>query len=529
MPAFCALPLAPRSASAQYEQRCAGPVGARSGPARWCLSAQDVRLERVCLSGKCAPTRRFSKPDAGLLLAVNAVMRGVIESVDGGVVDVRFASATPVVRDALRVVASAPYDLEVQAVVAPGLVRALCLQNTAGLRRGMAVDAPHGPLQVPVGRELLGRVVGCMGQPLDGGPPIHTEHQRPVHATPPPMHRYRPKLEPVHTGLKVVDLLCPFAHGGKTGLFGGAGVGKTVLLMELISTMTELHQGLAVFAGVGERIREGHELWQSFTQAGLMARTVMVFGQMDAPPGTRFTVPHSALSIAEHLRDSEQADVVLLIDNVFRFVQAGMEASAMMGRVPSRVGYQPTLATEIAELEERIASTRDGAITSVQAVYVPADDLDDPGAAAVMEHLDARVILSRSMAAAGLYPAVDPLASQSRLLEPATMGMRHYRVADAVRRALARYRDLKDVIAMLGVDELSADDQQLVARARRLERFLTQPFTVSEVFTGRRGVRVALEDTLHGCERILDGAADHLDESALYMIGALHEVPGVLP
>jgi len=461
-------------------------------------------------------------------------MYGVIEDVHGSVADVRFpASATPRVRDALRVVEPAGRVLEVQAQIEPGLVRTLALQETAGLRRGLRVEATGAPLTVPVGRALLGRVIDCLGNPLDGGPPIDRHEERPIHRASPPLHRHAAELRPVFTGIKIIDLLCPLARGGKMGLFGGAGVGKTMLLMELIASTTDGNgeneaQGVAVFAGVGERIREGHELWSDFRRSGLMKRTAMVFGQMDAPPGTRLRVPHAALTVAEHLRDVEHVDVLLLIDNIFRFVQAGMETSALIGRIPSRVGYQPTLATELAEVEERIASTVDGTITSVQAVYVPADDLNDPGAAAVMEHLDARVILSRPIAAAGLYPAVDPLLSSSRVLDPTIVGMRHYRIAEEVRRALARYRELRDVIAMLGLDELAPEDRSLVRRARRLERFLTQPFTVSEAFTGRRGVRVPIEETLDACERLLAGVADEIDEQRLYMIGGLEDLQRAL-
>ncbi len=449
-------------------------------------------------------------------------MLGIVEAIQGGVVDVRFAEhATPAVREALRVVEPEPRTLEVQGQLEPGLVRCLALQSTAGLSRQHRVEATGKPLEVPVGRMLLGRVIDCLGQPLDAGEPIVAAHRLPLHRSPPALHAHQAELKVLHTGLKVVDLLCPFARGGKTGLFGGAGVGKTVLLMEFISAITEAHQGLSVFAGVGERIREGHELWQDFARSGLLERTAMVFGQMDAPPGMRFRVPHAALSIAEHFRDTEPGDVLLLIDNIFRFVQAGMETSALVGRLPSRVGYQPTLSTELAEVEERIASTHSGAITSVQAVYVPADDLNDPGAAAVLEHLDARVILSRAMAASGLYPAVDPLRSESRLLDPQVVGERHYRLAERVRSTLARYRELEDVIAMLGIDELSQDDRLLVRRARRLQRFLTQPFKVSEAFTGRAGVRVPLAQTLDGCERILAGELDATDEQRLYMVGGL--------
>ncbi|HEY8432726.1 MAG TPA: F0F1 ATP synthase subunit beta [Sandaracinaceae bacterium] len=452
------------------------------------------------------------------------VRSGAVERVLGSVVDVRFEGDPPPVRSALFTTDRSGF-FEVQAQLDRGLVRALALQSTAGLACGTPIVTDDAPLSIPVGRPLLSRVVDCLGRPLDGGPPIESEVRVPLHRAPPPLHRHSAEAQtPMITGLKVIDLLCPLAYGGKTGLFGGAGVGKTLLLMELVASVLSRLEGYAVFAGVGERIREGHELWTDFTRAGLMERTAMVFGQMDAPPGIRLRTPHAALAVAEHFRDEERAHVLLLIDNIFRFVQAGAETSALVGRVPSRVGYQPTLATEVAEVQERIASTVDGAITAVQAVYVPADDLDDPGAAAVLGHLDARVILSRELAAAGLYPAVDPLRSYSRLLDPAIVGQRHYDVALAVRSALARYRELADVIAMLGLEELAPEDRTLVTRARRLGRFLSQPFVVAEAFTGRAGVRVPLEDTLRGCERILRGAADELDEEDLYMIGALPEI-----
>ena len=467
----------------------------------------------------------------GLVLAWIGGMRGSIEAIHGSVADVRFEPAfTPGVRDALLVVEPQSRVLEVQAHLAPGLVRTLALRETAGLRRGMEVTATGAPLTVPVGPALLGRVIDCLGAPLDGGLPIAGAERQPVHKPSPALHRHVAELSLLPTGLKVIDLVCPLPRGGKMGLFGGAGVGKTMLLMELIRAVTEktsggraasATRGIAVFAGVGERIREGHELWNDFRRTGLLERTAMVFGQMDAPPGTRLRVPHAALTVAEYFRDTQRADVLLLIDNIFRFVQAGMETSALLGRIPSRVGYQPTLATELAEVEERIASTVEGSITSVQAVYVPADDLDDPGAAAVMEHLDARVVLSRSIAAAGLYPAVDPLMSESRLMDPSIVGDRHYRTAARVRSALSRYRELRDVIAMLGLDELAPEDRTLVRRARRLERFLTQPFQVSEAFTGRRGVHVPVAETIDSCERILDGEADAVDEQRLYMIGGL--------
>ncbi len=449
-------------------------------------------------------------------------MRGVIWSVRGGIVDVRFPSgAVPAVREALVVCEPSRRVLEVQAQLGDGLVRALILADSARLAVGTEVVATSAPLQIPVGRALLGRVVDVLGEPLDAGASLADAPRRSLHRAPPKLSEQTALRTPLWTGIKVLDLLCPLARGGKAGLFGGAGVGKTMLLMELVNSVTEGYRGVAVFAGVGERIREGHELWRDFAQSGMLARTAMVFGQMDAPPGVRARVPHAALSICEHFRDEERRDVLLLVDNIFRFVQAGMETSTMLGRVPSRVGYQPTLATELAEVEERIASTEHGAITSVQAVYVPADDLNDPGAAAVVTHLDARVVLSRSLAAAGLYPAVDPLLTRSLLLSPEVVGARHYAVAHAVRAALARYRSLEDVIAMLGLDELSPTDRLLVARARRLTRFLTQPFRVAEAFTGHRGVAVTREETLDGCERILAGELDEVDESALYMIGGL--------
>ncbi len=454
-------------------------------------------------------------------------MFGIIETVEGSVVDVRFPpTEEPAYREALRIELGPGSELflEVHGHSEPGLVRALALSPTAGLRRGQQVERTGRPLDIPVGEQLFGRVIDCIGTPLDGGAPLQTRERRSLHRNPPALHRHLPGLEPLQTGIKVIDLLCPFARGGKTGLFGGAGVGKTVLLMEFISTIADRYAGVPVFAGVGERIREGHELWNEFSESGLMERTVMVFGQMDAPPGARLRVIHAALTVSEWFRDVQGREVLLLVDNIFRFVQAGMETSAMLGRLPSRVGYQPTLATELAEVEERISSTADGTITSIQAVYVPADDLNDPGAATVMGHLDARVVLSRARAAAGLYPAVDPLRSQSRLLAADVVGERHAQTAEAVVRTLSRYKELEDVIAMLGLDELSPEDRRAVARARRLERFLTQPFIVSEPFTGRKGARVPLPETITGCERILTGEFDDIDEQRLYMLGGVADL-----
>jgi len=477
-----------------------------------------------------APRARARAPQKGRVRGLLSPLRvdGAIESVRGSVVEVGFRRGNePRLRDALEVESDPPRDLEVASHPAPGLVRCLALQSTAGLRRGMRVRPLGGPLRVPVGPEVLGRLIDCIGDPLDGGGPIGAHEHLPLHRPAPPLAGQRPELAPLETGVKMVDLLCPFARGGKTGLFGGAGVGKTLLLVEFIGAVLARYRGVCVFAGVGERIREGQELWQDLQEAGLSDRTVMVLGQMDAPPTARLRTPHAALSIAESFRDRDGSDVLLLIDNIFRFVQAGMEASALAGHLPSRVGYQPMLATELAEVEERISTTASGAITSVQAVYVPADDLSDPGAAAVMEHLDAQVVLSRERAAAGLYPAVDPLRSYSRLLDPAIVGDRHYSVSEQVRQTLARYRELEDVIAMLGIDELSAADRSLVARARRIERFLTQPFHVSQAFTGRRGVSVPVEETIEGCERILRGELDHAGEERLYMIGGLEDLERV--
>ena len=457
--------------------------------------------------------------------ATESLRLGRIAAVHGSVVDLDFEPGfEPRAREALALESDGGVLFEVHSQLGPGRVRALCLGSGRGLRRRERVIRQGSGLSIPVGEALLGRVVDCTGRPLDGRPDPVTRERLPLHRSAPPLHRQTGRLEVMETGLKVIDLLCPFVRGGKTGLFGGAGVGKTVLLMELISSMASVSSGVAVFAGVGERVREGHELWQQFSEVGLLERTVMVFGQMDAAPAIRLRTPHAALSVAEHFRDATGQDVVLLMDNVFRFVQAGMEVSTLLGRLPSRVGYQPTLATELAEVEERVASTIDGSVTSIQAVYVPADDLDDPGAAAVLRHLDSRVVLSRRMAAAGLYPAVDPLASHSRLMDPRQLGSRHYDVAQRARSMLSRYRELEEVISMLGFDELAPADQLSVRRARRLERFLTQPFSVSEAFTGREGRRVPLDATLDGCSAILDGALDDVPEQSLFMIGAIDEV-----
>ncbi|MBX3605504.1 MAG: F0F1 ATP synthase subunit beta [Piscinibacter sp.] len=399
-------------------------------------------------------------------------------------------------------------------------VRAIALQSTEGLARGMVARDRGAPLAVPAGPEVLGRLIDVLGRPLDGGDPIAAP-LRPVVAPAPPLADTVPGQHILPTGIKVIDLLCPFVRGGKTGLFGGAGVGKTVLMMEFMHAVGSLHHGVSVFAGVGERIREGHELWHEMREAGVMARSVMVFGQMDETPGVRFHTGFTALTCAEALRDAGSGEVLFLMDNLFRYVQAGTEISGLLGRMPSSVGYQPTLQTEVASLEERILSTRQGAITAVQAVYVPADDMSDPSIAAIQAHLDSVVVLSREQAARGIYPAVDPLASNSRMMDARVLGARHHRIATAVREHLARYKELEDIIAMLGVEELAAEDRRIVQRARRLQRYLTQPFQVVADHTGLPGVSVPLATTLDDCERFLAGAYDARSEEACYMQGAM--------
>jgi F-type H+-transporting ATPase subunit beta len=403
-------------------------------------------------------------------------------------------------------------------------VRAVALDNTAGLSRGAYARALGTPIRVPVGDAVLGRLLNAVGAPADRGPglPAGTVY-RPIHAPAPALDRLGASQEIFHTGIKVIDVLAPLVKGGKAAMFGGAGVGKTVLIMELIRTTVERHAGISVFAGIGERSREGHELLLELQESGVLARTALVFGQMNESPGARWRAGLTALTIAEHFRDEKHENVLLLIDNVYRLVQAGGEVSGLLGRLPSRVGYQPTLASEIAELEERIASVAGAAITSIQAVYVPADDFTDPAVAEIFSHLDSSIVLSREMASEGMYPAVDPLASTSTLLDPRLVGEDHYHVAQEVRKTIAHYRDLQEIIALLGIEELSATDRQAVKRARRLMRFLTQPFMVTVAFTGKQGRTVEIADTLAGCRAILDGESDDWAESSLYMIGSLEE------
>jgi len=446
---------------------------------------------------------------------------GVLVALSGPVADVRFRPPLPAIREVICARDHRREVLfEVQAHPSEDTVRAVALANTSGLSRGIGVARTGSPLTVPVGVDTLGRMFDVAGRPLDGGPGL-SGPRRPIHSPPPALAERTSPTGVFRTGIKLFDFLTPLPRGGRTGMFGGAGVGKTVLIMELVHNVIAGDRGVCVFAGVGERSREGNELWREMRESGVLSRSVLCFGQMNEAPGARFRVALSALAMAEHFRDQTEHDVIFLVDNVFRFVQAGSEVSALLGRMPSRVGYQPTLASEVAELQERIASTTAGAISSVQAVYVPADDITDPAVAATFTHLDAHIVLSRQMAAKGLYPAVDPLASSSMLLTPEVVGERHYSLAMEVREILARERELEDIVAMLGMDELSADDRTVVARARRLERYMTQPFFVSEAFTGRPGAAVELEGTLLDVAAILDGRYDDVDEGALYMVGRI--------
>jgi F-type H+-transporting ATPase subunit beta len=448
---------------------------------------------------------------------------GTVLSVRGSVVDVRFPPPLPVRYRELRTGPDGRIVLEVASLLDQDRVRCIALTPTHRLARGMAVQDSGGPLRVPVGKALLGRMLNVFGDAIDAGEPLEDVERWPIHRTPLPLSRRVTRTEVFETGIKALDLLAPLESGGKAGLFGGAGVGKTVLITELIHNMVGRYEGISLFCGIGERSREAEELYREMRDAGVLDHTVMVFGQMNEPPGARFRVGHAALSVAEYFRDRERRNVLLLIDNIFRYVQSGTEVSGLMGRIPSRVGYQPTLATELAQLEERICNSAAAAITSVQAVYVPADDLTDPAAAHIFGHLSASIVLSRKRASQGLYPAVDPLQSESKMLTPAIVGERHHRVAQRVRATLAEYEELKDIIAMLGEEELSREDRATVSKARRLERFLTQPFFTTEHFTGHPGKLVPLEKTVEGCERILAGELSGVDEQALYMKGALDE------
>jgi len=414
---------------------------------------------------------------------------------------------------------------EVQQHIGRNQVRAVAMSSTDGVVRGMEAVDTGGPITVPVGKPALGRILNVLGEPVDEGPAIPATAERwPIHRETPKFVDLEPKTQVFETGIKVVDLIAPFVKGGKIGLFGGAGVGKTVVIQELINNVAKAHGGKSVFCGVGERTREGNDLYLEFKEAGILENVALIYGQMNEPPGARLRVGLTGLTVAEYFRDVEGQDVLVFIDNIFRFTQAGSEVSALLGRMPSAVGYQPTLATEMGELQERITSTRKGSITSVQAIYVPADDLTDPAPAAAFSHLDATVVLSRQIVELGIYPAVDPLASSSRILDAQYLGERHYRVAVEVQRILQRYKDLQDIIAILGMDELSEDDKRLVGRARRVQRFLSQPFFVASQFTGLDGKYVKLEDTIASFERVVSGEFDELPEQAFYMVGGIEEV-----
>jgi F-type H+-transporting ATPase subunit beta len=441
----------------------------------------------------------------------------------GSVVDIRFDHHLPPIYSVLRAGPKGRIVIEVMAQLDPRRVRGIAFTPTQGLARGMPVEDTGGPLQAPIGKTILSRMFDVFGNPIDGQPAPSDVRWRSVHRAPPPLSERSTMSEIFETGIKAIDVLVPLERGGKAGLFGGAGVGKTVLLTEMIHNMIGHQKGVSVFCGIGERCREGEELYRDMKEAGVLQKMVMVFAQMNEPPGSRFRVGHAALTMAEYFRDEEHKDVLLLIDNIFRFIQAGMEVSGLMGRMPSRLGYQPTMSTELSGLEERIANTHAGAITSIQAVYVPADDLTDPAAVHAFSHLSGSIVLSRKRASEGLYPAIDLLQSSSKMATSGIVGERHYHLAQDIRHTLAQYEDLKDIIAMLGLEQLSPADRKAVARARRLERFLTQPFFATEKFTGITGKLVSLKDSLDGCERILRDEFEGYPESALYMIGAIGE------
>jgi len=450
---------------------------------------------------------------------------GKISQVMGAVVDVEFKdSKLPKIMNALEVKGwDTRLVLEVAQHLGDSSVRTVAMDSTDGLMRGMDVEDTGAPISVPVGQETLGRLFDVLGQTIDGKGDVKTKKNYPIHRPAPQHDELSTSTDVLVTGIKVVDLMEPYTKGGKTGLFGGAGVGKTVLIQELIRNIATEHGGYSVFSGVGERTREGNDLYREMTESGVIDKTVMVFGQMNEPPGARLRVGLSGLTMAEYFRDEEGKDVLLFIDNIFRFTQSGSEVSALLGRMPSAVGYQPTLSTEMGDLQERITSTKKGSITSVQAIYVPADDLTDPAPATAFAHLDATTVLDRKISELGIYPAVDPLTSTSRILDPRVIGERHYKVARDVQEVLQKYKDLQDIIAILGMDELSDDDKLVVARARRMQRFLSQPFFVAEQFTGTPGRYVSLEDTIAGFEAILNGEADELPESAFMYVGSLDE------
>lgn len=448
---------------------------------------------------------------------------GKIVQIIGAVVDVEFPrDKLPKVYDALKLV-DGNVTFEVQQQLGDGVVRTIAMGSSDGLRRGMKVAGTGAPISVPVGRKTLGRIMNVLGDAVDEAGPVETEEKWSIHREAPKFDELSANVEILETGIKVIDLLCPFAKGGKVGLFGGAGVGKTVNMMELIRNIAIEHSGFSVFAGVGERTREGNDFYHEMKDSNVLDKVALVYGQMNEPPGNRLRVALTGLTLAEYFRDQENADVLFFVDNIYRYTLAGTEVSALLGRMPSAVGYQPTLAEEMGRLQERITSTKNGSITSIQAVYVPADDLTDPSPATTFAHLDATVVLSRQVAELGIYPAVDPLDSTSRQLDPLVVGEEHYSVARGVQSTLQRYKELRDIIAILGMDELAPEDKLVVARARKIQRFLSQPFFVAEVFTGSPGKYVALKDTLKGFKGILNGEYDHLPEQAFYMVGGIEE------
>src|SRR5690242_4168683 len=451
---------------------------------------------------------------------------GRIEEIQGVVIEAVFPDNLPEINHAITVGRGTGNKLilEVQQHLGDDRVRAVAMDTTDGLARGMEVIDTGGPITVPVGKITLGRIFNLLGETIDQGEELEVKERWPIHRPAPTVEQLTPTAEMFETGIKVIDLLAPYAQGGKVGLFGGAGVGKTVLIQELIHNLAQEHGGLSAFCGVGERSREGNDLWLEMTESGVIDKTMLVFGQMNEPPGARMRVALTGLTMAEYFRDERGQDVLLFIDNIFRFVQAGSEVSALLGRMPSAVGYQPTLATEMGQLQERITSTSKGSITSVQAIYVPADDLTDPAPAASFAHLDATTVLSRSISEKGIYPAVDPLDSNSRILQPGSVGEDHYRTATRVQEVLQRYKELQDIIAILGMDELSDDDKLVVQRARKIERFLSQPFHVAEAFTGTPGKYVKLEDTIRSFQEVLDGKHDDLPEQAFYLVGPIEDV-----
>ncbi|WP_294344331.1 F0F1 ATP synthase subunit beta [Prosthecochloris sp.] len=454
------------------------------------------------------------------------MQEGKISQIIGPVVDVDFQEGDlPAILDALTVTRpdGTKLVLETQQHLGEERVRTISMEGTDGLVRGMAVVNTGKPIQAPVGEKVLGRMLNVVGDPIDGLGEVKSNKTYPIHRPTPKFEELSTKSEMFETGIKVIDLLEPYSRGGKTGLFGGAGVGKTVLIMELINNIAKQQSGYSVFAGVGERTREGNDLWEEMKESGVIDKTALVFGQMNEPPGARARVALTGLSIAEYFRDEENRDVLLFIDNIFRFTQAGSEVSALLGRMPSAVGYQPTLGTEMGELQDRIVSTKKGSVTSVQAIYVPADDLTDPAPATAFTHLDATTVLSRSISELGIYPAVDPLDSTSRILDPNIVGEEHYNTAQAVKVLLQRYKDLQDIIAILGMDELSDEDKLTVARARKIQKFLSQPFFVAEAFTGLEGKYVKLEDTIKGFNEIIEGRHDDLPENAFYLVGTIEE------